>query len=74
MACAPDAPLWERLRELHQAHTGVGEEIEKCASDLEAATAACAKEDVGKAEIKRMLGDWARARRLWCDLTGDSLV
>lgn len=25
-------------------------------------------------DMRKMLGAWARARRLWCDVTGESLV
>jgi hypothetical protein len=45
-------------------------EIHLRADELDAVCAA----DSSEWSAKKMLGAWARARRLWCDITGDGLV
>jgi hypothetical protein len=42
------------------------------ARDLEAALQGVRAS--GVASIKRLVGAWARARKLWCELTGEDLV
>jgi hypothetical protein len=39
----------------------------------EAITVACGEHGTN-ADVRRMLGQWARARRLWCEITGEDLV
>lgn len=29
---------------------------------------------VAQGDAKKILGAWARARRVWCDVTGESLI
>jgi hypothetical protein len=68
-------PLADKMRALAKGHPRGAELVEK-ADAFEKATAelyAPATVDT-KAAAKRMLGTWARARKLWCELTGEPLV
>ena len=54
-------------------HARAAELYEK-ANALDAATQASFAPNADREATKRLLGAWARARRLWCDLTGEALI
>ena len=69
---ADEATLSQRMRQLSWMPKGEprAEELRSKADALDAAI-----EQMGaEGGVKRMLGAWARARRLWCDVTGETLV
>ncbi len=66
------APLHERMRKLAPVHPR-GAELTAAADTLEKALAPADEADTER-NIKRMLGCWARARRLWHECTGEPLV
>lgn len=59
--------LWERMRALADSGHARADELRQKADELEAVA------DYSKGP-KALLGAWARARRLWCDCTGEPLV
>jgi hypothetical protein len=64
--------LWEKMRALADDHVR-GDELRAKADELET-KATGYYSDPPTVEAKSFLGAWARARRLWCDCTGDSLI
>lgn len=58
-------PLAEKLRNLAHTHPAHAEELRAVADKLDA---------VSFDDIKKLLGTWARARKLYCELTGEPLV
>ena len=58
--------LVDAMRELAKTHER-GAELQEKATELEAALD-------GTGSVLRLIGAWARARKLWCDCTGDALV
>ena len=66
--------LADKMRELAAGgHVQAAELIEK-AEALDVASAAFNAKGAGADDVKRLLGCWALARRLWCDLTGEALI
>ena len=57
--------LSDKMRTLAKDHPRAFELLDK-ASALEAA--------VAQSNAKQILGAWARARRLWCECTGEPLI
>lgn len=70
-----DLPLPEKMRAYVAAFPTLdtAPEMKRLADELEAAIAKAYAEAGTKEDTKRMLGCWARARRLWCDVTGEPL-
>jgi len=58
--------LPERMRELASSRPEQSEELCRLAEALEKA--------VDQGDAKKILGAWARARRFWCQCTGESLI
>lgn len=69
---APSLP--DRMRAYAADHPEVAAKFGELADALDKAIEALVDPDADAGEVKRMLGAWARARRAWCDETGDSLV
>jgi hypothetical protein len=67
------APLWERMRELADRGHQRAEELRALADEFEA-KATGFYSDPQTVTAPSFLGAFARARRLWCDCTGESLV
>jgi hypothetical protein len=65
--------LVERMREFAKTHTDLPADWLEKADDFEAATTGFYS-DSQTVDAKSFLGAWARARRLWCDTTGDPLI
>ena len=61
--------LVEKMRDLAPGHPRSSELLEK-AYDLEQSL----KSQDSEQGMKRMLGCWARARRLYCEISGEPLV
>lgn len=59
--------LSDKMRELARTHERGGELIQR-ADEMDAAWS-----DDNKT-VPQKLGSWARARRLWCELTGEDLA
>ena len=67
-----EATLSQRMRQLSWTSKGKprAEELRAAANELDAAL-----EQLNQpGDLKRMMGAWARARLLWCDVTGEDLV
>ena len=62
--------LSELMRELAERSPVSREKLIAHADALDAAIDRMGEEG----GVKRMLGAWARARRVWCDITGEPLV
>ena len=60
-----DQDLITKMRKLADSSPR-SEELRKKADDLEGA--------IKNGSVMAVLGAWARARRLWCEITGESLV
>lgn len=63
--------LGDRMRALADSGHPRAEELREKAAAFDAANPANAGEEWS---AKRMMGAWARARRLWCDCTGEPLI
>lgn len=63
--------LGDRMRALADSGHPLAEELRQKAAAFDASASANAGDTW---DPKRMLGAWARARRLWCDCTGEPLV
>lgn len=63
--------LSRRMHALADSGHARAAELRERADAFDQATAA---QDGTRAGAKRMLGAWARARRLWSDTTGESLI
>lgn len=63
-------PLSEKMRALADSGHARAAELRAAADEFDAKTAA--GHSLGSA--KSMLGAWARARKLWCECTGEPLV
>lgn len=61
-------PLAEKMRALADQGHARADELRASADAFDAAT------DAEPFSAKKLLGAWARARRVWCDCTGESLV
>lgn len=59
-----ETPLAERMRKLAETHER-GAELIAAADEMDAAV---------HLSIPRLVGAWAKARRLWCECTGEELV
>lgn len=64
--------LVDKLRALAADHPRAAELNEKADAFEEATRGFYA--DPPTVDVKRFLGCWARARRLWCDCTGEALI
>ena len=65
--------LYERMRALADTGHPHAAELRRLADILEVdIKASFVKEDA--TTVRRMLSSWARARRCWCEATGDPLV
>lgn len=64
--------LVDKMRALAESHPR-GAELKEKADKLEAATTGFYSEPQ-TVDVKRFIGSWARARRLWCDITGEPLI
>ena len=63
--------LWERMRDLHATGKELPEDWLQKAEDMEAAANAFWNQT---GDYDGFLGCWARARRLWCQVTGEPMV
>lgn len=73
---APDAdkrPLWEKMRAVAEGSPRKQELIES-ADKLEKASLAIYLREPPPNAVRAMLSQWAKSRRLYCDVTGDTLV
>lgn len=68
-----DTPLAEDMRALAAAEPEHGDRLRDAANALDA-MAAGFYATPQTCTAQQLLGAWARARRLWCDVTGESLV
>ena len=66
-------PLWDRMRLLANNGHPRADELNAKADEFEE-KAAGYYADPPTVEAKSFLGAFARARRLWCDITGEPLV
>lgn len=68
--------LMDKMRALADTGHPRAVELREKATALDEACDAITKasEEHGKVAVKSMLGAWARARRLWCDCTGEPLI
>ena len=64
--------LTDKMEELAKTHPR-GEELRKRAAELREGIAGFYGEPQ-TITVQRFLGRWARARRLWCEITGESLI
>lgn len=69
----PSKPLAARMRALADAGHPRAAELRERATDLDQAVKA-ASASAASPEVRALLGAWARARRLWCETTGEPLV
>mgnify|MGYP001598744132 CR=1 FL=1 len=60
-------PLADQMRKLAVTHPR-RDELEAAADNLDAAASA------SDTPIPKLLGAWAKARRLWCEISGEPLV
>lgn len=67
----PSKPLAARMRALADAGHPRAAELRERATDLDQAVKAAS---AASPEVRALLGAWARARRLWCETTGEPLV
>ncbi len=65
--------LWDKMRALAGAGNPRADELIAKADELETKHAGFYGEPQ-TVEAKSFLGAWARARRLWCDCTGEDLI
>lgn len=65
--------LSERMRRLAETRKDLPENWLKLADDFDTATAGYFT-DPPTVDVKRFMGCFARARRAWCDVTGEPLV
>ena len=70
MGKAVESPMGAKMRALADSGHPRASELRAKADEFEA-TMAVSDE---KWDARKMLGAWARARRLWCDCTGEPLV
>ena len=74
-ACDADKrPLWEKMRELADTGHPRAADLREFADGFEKANAAAFGESPPPDAAKKLLGHWARCRRLWCALTGEALI
>ena len=59
------ATLAERMRAYAMEHPQHREILIKHAKSLD---------EVDTSDVKKLLGTWARARRIWCEISGEPLV
>jgi hypothetical protein len=71
MTDADDAGLAAKMREYANGHPHVRERFNELAENFEKASAACFD---GTGSVPKMLGAWAKARRAWCEETGEQIV
>jgi hypothetical protein len=71
-----DIPLHEKMRAYVAAYPTLptAPEMTRLADALDAAITKAYSEEGTIDDTKRMLGCWARARRFWCDTTGERLI
>jgi hypothetical protein len=75
-AMSTEATLAQRMRQLSWMPMGEAsaEDLREKADALDAAIDRGSQPGASIDDMRRMLGAWARARRLWCDVTGKDLV
>lgn len=66
--------LTDRMRDLADAGHPRAAELCLAADELDAATVTHYRGEGGAESAKRMLGCWARARRLWSACSGEPLI
>jgi hypothetical protein len=66
--------LAEKMRALAGGDHPRGPELIEKANALDVASAHFGEKGHTADDAKRLLGCWARARRLWCDITGEPLI
>ena len=66
--------LGDRMRALADTGHANADELRAKADEFDTKTAAHYEGPGGEATAKSLLGAWARARRLWCESTGEPLV
>jgi hypothetical protein len=69
----PETNLSQRMRRLAKSRTDLPENWMKTADDFDAATLGFYSVPQ-TVDTKKFLGCFARARRMWCEATGESLV
>lgn len=65
--------LWDRMRALADTGHLRANELREAALSLESATAGFYAEPQ-TVPVESFVGSWARARRLWCDCSGEPLI
>lgn len=68
-----DNPLAPRMRALADSGHTRATELRELADKFELAATGFYS-DPQTVSVKVMMGTWARARRLWCDCTGEPLI
>lgn len=68
-----DSPLAIKMRALAAAGHDHADELSRLADDMEAKAAGFYGQPQ-TATVAQMVGAWARARKLWCACTGESLA
>lgn len=66
--------LATKMRALAEQYPAKRLELIQNAEVLEKAVAAAFKDGADKDDMKKMIGAWARARRVYCSVTGESLI
>lgn len=67
------APLWDRMRALADTGHARASELQEKADAAEAASEGFYSEPQ-TVPVDKFVGSWARARRLWCECTGEPLL
>lgn len=73
MKMSKDDPLAPKMRALADSGHARAAELRELANKLEAARDGAYAEPQ-TVTVGAMLGAWARARKLWCEVTGEPLV
>lgn len=69
-----DGPLVPKMRAIADRGHPRALELRARALDLEQAIEVLMRESAEPAETKKMVRAWARARRLWCQVSGEPLL
>lgn len=66
--------LTVRMRRLAEEQPGHADRLVPLADKLDAASERFYSPEGTSDDVRRLLGCWARARRAWCDITGEPLI